>query len=161
RDGAFDAVVAAFSLNHLERPEAGVAEAARVGGRLLASTYAADDDHPVKEAVEAALAEIGWRRPAWYGTVKASMAAWGSVEAAARVVERGGMQPLRVDKVEVAFPELRPEDMVAWRMGLAHSAPFVEALPEEERAGRVRRALELLGEDPPALVRSVVFLAAA
>ena len=161
RDGAFDVVLAAFSLNHLERPEAGVAEAARVGGVLVGSTYAADDDHPVKGAVEAALAEAGWTRPAWYDTVKHSMAAWGTVDAATDVIRRGRMQPIRVQKIQVAFPELRPEDLVAWRMGLAQSAPFVDALAPGLRAERVRRAVELLGPDPPPLVRRVIFLAAS
>ena len=161
RDGAFDVVLAAFSLNHLDRPEQGVAEAARVGGVLLGSTYAADDDHPVKEAVERSLAEVGWSRPAWYDLVKESMTSWGTVDAATAVLRRGQMRPVRVDKVEVSFPELRPEDLVAWRMGLAQSAPFVAALPPQQRAERIRRAVELLGPSPPRLVRRVIFLAAA
>ena len=161
RDSAFDVVLAAFSLNHLERPEAGVAEAARVGGVLVGSTYAADDDHPVKGAVESALAEAGWTRPAWYDNVKHSMAAWGTVDAATDVIRRGRMQPIRVQKIHVAFPELRPEDLVAWRMGLAQSAPFVDELSPGLRADRVRRAVELLGPDPPPLVRRVIFLAAS
>ncbi len=160
-DGAFDVVLAAFSLNHLDRPEAGVAEAARVGGVLVGSTYAADDDHPVKEAVETSLGEVGWTRPAWYGAMKESMAAWGTVDVATSVIRRGGMRPVRVDKLEVAFPELGPEDLVAWRMGLAQSAAFVAALSPERRAGCIRRAIELLGPDPPPLVRRVIYLAAA
>ena len=51
RNRAVDAVVAAFSLNHLDDPVAGLREAARVtlpGGALLASAYAEDDTHPGK-----------------------------------------------------------------------------------------------------------------
>ncbi|HXW31594.1 MAG TPA: class I SAM-dependent methyltransferase [Acidimicrobiales bacterium] len=161
RDGAFDIVLAAFSLNHLEHPELGVAEAARVGEVLLASTYAADDDHPVKGAVEAALGELGWTRPGWYDVVKQSMSAWGTVDQATKVIVQGGMRPVRVERLEVLFPELLPPDMVAWRMGLAQSGPFVAALPPELRARAVRRALELLGPGPGPLVRRVIFLAAA
>lgn len=161
RDHAFDVVLAAFALNHLDRPEAGVAEASRVGGVLVGSTYAVDDDHPVKGAVESALAEVGWTRPSWYDKVKRAMAAWGTVDAAEAVIRRGRMQPIRVEKVEVAFPELRPEDLVAWRMGLANAAPFVAVLGPDRLAAVVRRALELLGPDPPPLVRRVIFLAAA
>lgn len=161
RNGAFDVVLAAFSLNHLTRPEAGVAEAARVGGVLVASTYAVDDDHIAKGAVETALSEIGWIRPPWYQDVKASMAAWGSINTASEVIRRGGMRPLRVERVEVEFADLGPEDMVAWRMGLAQSAAFVSALAPDARADRVQRALELLGPNPPPLVRRAIFLAAA
>lgn len=66
RDGGAGAVVAAFSLNHLPDPAAGLREAARVvarGGAVLASAYAADDTHPVKQAVEAALRSHGWSPP--------------------------------------------------------------------------------------------------
>jgi ubiquinone/menaquinone biosynthesis C-methylase UbiE len=57
RPGAFDIVLAPFSLNHLDEPAAGVREAGRVGDLLVASTYAADDDHPAKAAVDQALSE--------------------------------------------------------------------------------------------------------
>jgi SAM-dependent methyltransferase len=160
-DSTFDVVLAAFSLNHLERPEAGVAEAARVGGVLVGSTYAVDDHHPVKDAVEAALTEVGWTRPAWYDAVKRAMTAWGTIEAAEAVIRRGGMQPVRVEREEVAFPGLGLEELVAWRMGMAQSAPFVAALSPNERAARRRRAVELLGPKPPPLVRRVIFVAAA
>ena len=68
--GSFDVVLAPFCLNHLAEPSVGVAEAARCspGGVLLASTYAADDDHVVKAAVDQALSEAGWVRRA--GTVR-------------------------------------------------------------------------------------------
>ena len=55
RTGSFDVVLAPFSLNHLEDPSAGVAEAGRVGAALVASTFASDDHHPAKLAVEEAL----------------------------------------------------------------------------------------------------------
>ena len=162
--GSFDVVLAPFCLNHLSEPSAGVAEAARVlrrGGVLLASTYAADDDHEVKAAVDQALSEAGWAPPAWYGEVKAAMASWGTVDAAAAPLERGGLAPLLVERREVAFPELTPLDLVAWRLGMAHTAPFVAGLDQPRRDELVRRALELLEPDPAPLVRRVIFLAAA
>lgn len=161
RRGAFDIVLAPFSLNHLDDPAAGVSEAGRVGNSLVASTYAADDDHPAKAAVEQALSEVGWQRPAWYTTLKSAMAAWGTVDAATAAIERGGMRPLRVERREIPFPDLGPADMVAWRMGLAHSAGFVEALDLEMQRSVFERALGLLGPDPEPIVRRVIFLAAS
>jgi SAM-dependent methyltransferase len=158
--GAFDVVLAAFALNHLDDPAAGVREAGRVGRALVASTYAADDDHPVKAAVEVALGDAGWDCPDWYPRLKASMAAWGTVAAATEAVERGGLRPLLVERHEVPFPELSPTDMVAWRLGLAHCAGFMTALDPAARTRLVERAVEELGPDPPPLVRRVIFLAA-
>ena len=67
RSAAVDAVVAAFSINHLVDPEAGLREARRVtrpAARVLASSYAHDDAHPAKQAVEeAAGPSAGPRRP--------------------------------------------------------------------------------------------------
>jgi SAM-dependent methyltransferase len=160
RRRVFDVVLAPFSLNHLDDPAGGVREAGRVGGLLVASTYAADDDHPAKAAVEAALSEAGWESPPWYAAVKSAMAAWGTVDRAAAAIERGGMRPLRVERREIRFPDLGPVDMVAWRMGLAHSASFVEGLDPETRDAVVRRALALLGRDPEPIVRRLIFLAA-
>jgi SAM-dependent methyltransferase len=160
RRGAFDMVLAPFSLNHLDEPAAGVREAGRVASLLVASTYAADDDHPAKAAVETALSEVGWARPPWYEALKSAMAAWGTVEAATVVIEAGGMRPLLVERREITFPDLGPLDMVAWRMGLAQSAGFVEALDPDTRRSVVGRALGLLGRDPYPIVRRVIFLAA-
>jgi SAM-dependent methyltransferase len=158
--GAFDVVLAAFSLNHLDDPSAGVREAGRVGRALVASTYAADDDHPVKGAVEVALREVGWEPPGWYPRLKSSMAAWGTVAAATEAVERGGLRALLVERHEVPFVGLGPTDMVAWRLGLAQCAGFVEALDPDARDRVAERAVEVLGPDPPPVVRRVIFLAA-
>jgi SAM-dependent methyltransferase len=158
--GAFDVVLAAFSLNHLDDPAAGVREAGRAGRTLLASTYAADDDHPVKGAVEVALREVGWEPPGWYPRLKSSMAAWGTVAAATEAVERGGLRALLVERHEVPFVGLGPTDMVAWRLGLAQCAGFVEALDPAARDRVIERAVEVLGPDPPPVVRRVIFLAA-
>jgi ubiquinone/menaquinone biosynthesis C-methylase UbiE len=161
--GGFDVVLAPFCLNHLSEPSAGVAEAARVlrpRGVLLASTYAADDDHVVKAAVDQALSEAGWVAPDWYGEVKAAMVSWGTVDAATAAIERGGMAPVLVERREVTFPELTPLDLVAWRLGMAHTAPFVAGLDRLRRDDVVQRTLDLLGPDPPPLVRRVIFIAA-
>jgi SAM-dependent methyltransferase len=161
RRGAFDIVLAPFSLNHLDEPAAGVREAGRIGDYLVASTYAADDDHPAKAAVDTALSEIGWMRPPWHAAVKSAMAAWGTIDKATAMIERGGMRPRLVERREITFPDLGPADMVAWRMGLAQSAGFVEALDPETQRTVFARALDLLGRDPEPIVRRVIFLAAS
>jgi SAM-dependent methyltransferase len=160
RNHAFDLVLAPFSLNHLPDPALGVREAGRIATRLLASTYAEDDDHPVKVAVELALGEHGWERPAWYTQLKISMKAWGTVPAATEAIERGGLRPTRVEHLEVVFDDLGPNDMVAWRLGLAQCAPFMATLDDAARVDVGARAIELLGPTPPKITRRVIFLAA-
>jgi SAM-dependent methyltransferase len=159
----FDGVLAAFSLNHLDDPAAGVREAARVlrrRGVLLASTYANDDDHPVKHVVDVALGECGWQVPSWYLRMKQVMAAWGTVTDATATVERGGMEPVSVERLELSFPDLAPDALVRWRLGMAQSAAFVETLDDQQRRAVARRAVELLGPDPEVLVRRVIFIVA-
>jgi SAM-dependent methyltransferase len=163
RSAAFDVVIASFSLNHLEEPATGVREAARVlrrDGVLLASTYATDDDHPVKHAVDAALTEWGWEVPTWYPRLKQAMAAWGTVTDATAAVDRGGMEPVSVERVEIPFPDLGPAALVRWRLGMAQSASFYDALDDQQRQAVEQRASELLGPHPEPLVRRVIFITA-
>jgi SAM-dependent methyltransferase len=163
RAAIFDVVVAAFSLNHLHDPAAGVREAARIvrtGGILLASTYAHDDDHPVKQAVESALHDAGWEMPAWYPEMKRAMAAWGTVDDARAAVERGGMEAVSVEHRDIGFPDLDRHQLVRWRLGMAQHAAFVESLDGRLRADVVQRAVELLGPDVEPLVRRVIFITA-
>jgi SAM-dependent methyltransferase len=158
--GSFDVVLAAFSLNHLDDPADGIREAGRIGRHLLASTYAADDDHPAKAAVETALTDVGWKRPEWYAQVKLGMAEWGTVAAATTMIERASLEPTRVERLEITYDDLGPEELVAWRLGLAQSAAFIASLDHDARERVTARALELLGPHPERLVRSVIFLAA-
>jgi ubiquinone/menaquinone biosynthesis C-methylase UbiE len=159
---AFGATVAAFSLNHLTDPVAGLREMARVtrpGGAVLAATYAEDDDHPVKAAVMAALAARGWAPEPWYRSMAATaMPLLASAERFRAAASEAGLAGA-VEAVRVPFPELDATDLVAWRLGMAQHAPFVARLPEAERRAAVRDALDRLG-DPPPLERSIVVLAA-
>jgi ubiquinone/menaquinone biosynthesis C-methylase UbiE len=73
RDGAFDVAIAAFSLNHVAHPAAGLREmmrAVRRGGAIVVGAYAADDSHPVKAAVEDVLRSRGWEPEPWYLSVR-------------------------------------------------------------------------------------------
>jgi hypothetical protein len=61
--------------------------------------------------------------------------------------------------VRVPFPELRAEDLVAWRLGMAQHAPFVAGLSPADRDAVRDRAVALLGDAPP-LVRSFLVITA-
>ena len=160
-DAAFGAAVAAFSLNHLTDPGAGLAEMVRVtqpGGALVASAYADDDSHPVKAAVEGALTARGWAPEPWYRTVRDRAApVMATVDGCAAVAVGAGLDP-DVAHVEVPFPELDSTDLVRWRLGMAQHVPFLDRLSAEEQAAVLGDALDRLGPDPPPLVRRIVVL---
>lgn len=158
RDGAFDAAVAAFSLNHLGEPALGLREMARVtrpGGALLASSYAADDNHPVKAAVEAALDARGWRPQPWFVALRAdALPVLATVEGFRAAAAAAGLEG-EVEAVRVGFPELGPAELVAWRLGMAQHASFVAKMTPPERAELANEAAGRLGA-APVLVRSVL-----
>jgi len=162
-DDAFDAAVAAFSLNHLTEPAAGLREMARVtrrGGPLLAASYAADDAHPVKPAVEAALTTRGWEPEPWYLTMRTNAtAALATVEHATAAALGAGLDA-SAEVTRVPFPDLGPYDLVAWRLGLAQHAPFVTRLSPSERDAVAAESVRRLGDRPPPLVRSVLVMRA-
>lgn len=158
----FDAALAAFALNHLTEPAAGLHEMARVtrpGGVLLAASYAADDTHPVKDAVNGALSASGWVAEPWYTALQAdAIPLLATPEGCAAAAHRAGLDA-RVEAVRVTLPDLDAADLVAWRLGMAQYGPFVTRLPPGDRRALVADAMNRLGEAPP-LVRSIVVLTA-
>lgn len=162
-DGTLDGVVAAFSLNHVPDPERALREALRVtkpGSPLLVSSYASDDTHPVKQAVDQAATELGWRSEGWVHDLRTvSIPVLASVEGARRVALEAGLDRVEVRYAQVPFPELTAQDLVAWRCGMAQLAPFVADLDASERRRLGARSVELLGA-APVLVRSLVLLTA-
>ncbi|HKY75415.1 MAG TPA: class I SAM-dependent methyltransferase [Acidimicrobiia bacterium] len=162
--GAFDATVAAFSLNHLSDPAAGLCEAARVtrpGGAMAASAYADDDDHPVKQAVVAALTARGWTPDPWYRALQVDAAPKLATVAAARAAAEAAGLEAHVEHRRVPFPDLDATALIAWRLGLAQHAPFFDGLPTDaDRAALVEDAAARLGASWPPLERSIIILRA-
>lgn len=160
---SFDAAVAAFSLNHLADPAAGLREMARVtrsGEALVAAAYAVDDTHPVKSAVEAALAARGWSPEPWYTSLRTEAAPMlATPEGCAAAAAAAGLDA-RVEAVRVPFLDLDVDDLVAWRLGLAQHAPFVARLPAEERQAVASEAAARLGDTLAPLERSILVLSA-
>jgi SAM-dependent methyltransferase len=163
--GKFAVTVAAFSLTHLVHPSAGLREAARVtraGGAVITSSYAADDVHPVKAAVEDALRARGWKPEPWYEAMRTTGAPkLATVEACRTTAADAGLRDTDVVAVRVPFAELGAPELVEWRMGLAQHAPFAAALPTDaDRAAVVADAIGRLGTDWPTLERSILVVAA-
>ena len=164
RSGGFDVVVAAFSLNHLADPVAALVDAARVlraGGGVVVTAYASDDGHPAKTAVDDAATAMGWRSESWYDEVRAgAVPLLATTDRAVAAARDAGLVDARAEHVDVAFPELGPADLVAWRLGMANVAPFVAGLPLPQRHALAADAVARLGTDAPPLVRSMIVLTA-
>jgi SAM-dependent methyltransferase len=162
-DGAFDAVVAAFSLNHVPDLELALAEARRVtraGGLLLASTFPSGADHPAKATVEATLEEFGYQRPAWYVTFKERVAdLTGDPDGLVRAATTAGFTDVRVHDLEVEAGLDRPETAVAWRLNMPHTIGFVNGLGPEARTALRARASAALDNDLPSSVHMLVLRA--
>lgn len=164
RDDAFDIVVAAFSLNHLTQPALGLREAARVtchGGNVVASAYAADDDHPAKQVAHSVAGEMGWRPATWMRRLREdAMPKLATVERALCEARAAGISA-SVEPRQVHFPELDAPALIEWRLGMADLAPFVGSLPPAAREELLSRAVERMGSDYPTLVRRMIVITAA
>ena len=142
RDHSFDLVLAAFCLGHLPSLAAGLREARRVGAEIAASSFAPGWTSPVKEAVETALRPFGYLPPAWYLRFKQETEpAAGDPEVLAAQLAAAGFDRVRISPVAVSTGVSAPAELAAWRLGMAHVAPFVSSLPARD-AVAVRQAAQ-------------------
>jgi SAM-dependent methyltransferase len=160
RDGCFDLAVAAFCLGHLDRPVAGLREARRVAGALAASSFAAGWNHPAKAAVDEVLAAFGYRPPSWYVTFKRDTEPWASDAAAlGRDATAAGYADVRLRNITVDTGLSRPAELAAWRLGMAHVAPFVGSLTAARRAELRHAAQDAVAGSGPLVVDMLVLTA--
>jgi len=160
-DACMDAVASAFVLNHVPAPHRLLAEAARVtrpGGWVLATTFAAGDDHPAKRVVDDVAAAWGWHEPPWYGEQRRWAALTDTPAGLAAQARAAGLLRAHVERVEADTGPLTAADVVAWRLGHAHLAGFVRSLPSATRARLAAEAEARLGPGPHELRRMLLML---
>jgi SAM-dependent methyltransferase len=155
--GTFDLAAAAFSLNHFTDPVPPMAELRRVAGALVASAYAPEWAHPAKDAVDEVLDRHGYRPPEWYAVVRAD--ANPGAEDLAALAREAGYQDAGAVVLEVDTGMTTAADLVDWRLGMAHTAPYVDALPPAERAALRHDAEAAVAGLPPLVVAMVVLSA--
>jgi len=158
RDRSFDLVVAAFCLNHLDSLAAGLAEARRVGAALAASMFAPGWTHPAKDAVDDAVRSFGYQPPAWH-TALAPGSRASDPEVLAGQAAAAGFTRVRARVTAVPTGLATPAELAAWRLGMAHFAPFLRSLDPSARAA-VRRAAEQAIADTGPLIVSMMVLTA-
>lgn len=161
---AFDAVVAAFCINHFDRPADALAECARVvrsGGAVLASSFSSAREHPAKAAVEAVLARHGYERPEWYAGFKdTAVLATGTADALAQAADEAGLFVVDAKELDVEAGLDEPMAMVDWRLSMPHTIGFVEGLsPDAQNALRTDALAALSTIDPPSTIATLVLTA--
>jgi ubiquinone/menaquinone biosynthesis C-methylase UbiE len=148
RDRCLDLVAAGFCLSHLPDPRGALVEWRRVGRSLVASAFAPGPPHPAKAAVDDAMAELGFVSPEWYRQLKGASERIEDAQALAGLVRDAGYDPVEVTVQAVDAGLEGSDDLVRWRLGMAHLAPWVAGLSEAGRAQAVeaaRRAVDGLG----------------
>jgi ubiquinone/menaquinone biosynthesis C-methylase UbiE len=159
-DNCFDLVVAAFCLGHLDKPEAALREARRVGGGLAVSSFAAGWNHPAKAAVDEVLGAFGYRAPDWYLRFKRDTEPRaGDPEELRRMAREAGFTGLRLRTVAVDTGVSAPAKLAAWRLGMAHIAPFVCSLSVARQAELRRAAAAAVTGTGPLTVAMLVLTA--
>jgi ubiquinone/menaquinone biosynthesis C-methylase UbiE len=160
RDNAFDLVLAAFSLSHLISIQAGLREVRRVGDALAASAFAPGWTHPAKAAVDQALSSFGYRPPEWYVRFKTQTEpAADDPDRLAAEAATAGFADVRVRTIAVPTGLSTPAQLVSWRLGMAHVAPFVRSLDPDRRAAARRAAERAVAGSGPLVVSMMVLTA--
>jgi ubiquinone/menaquinone biosynthesis C-methylase UbiE len=158
--GAFDLVVAAMSLGHVPEPVRALREARRVAPALAASAFAPAASHPAKEAVDSVMASWGFRPPPWYEILKRDVEPQvNDADRLAALAEEAGYGEVRVRSVDVATGLDTPGRLAAWRLGMAHLAPFVATLSPADREAARRAAEDALVGAPPLVLPLLVLTA--
>jgi SAM-dependent methyltransferase len=159
-DRSFEIVCAAFCLGHLPDPVAALREARRVGRSIVASAFAAGWTHPAKAVVDGVLGEFGYTAPGWHVELKDHLEPQvGDPQRLALAATVAGYPRVEVTVVSVPSGLTTPADLVRWRLGMAHLAPFVQSLDPVDRERARLAAKAALAGAPPLMVPMVVLAA--
>ena len=161
RDRAFDLVTAAFCLGHLADPARALREIHRVGPAVVASAFPPGPGHPAKAAVDRVFAGVGFRVPAWYQHQKDTLEPRVDDPDGLRdLAERAGYARVQVRRVEVDAGLDTAAAVVAWRLGMAHLAPFVSGLDPAVLARARAEAEEAVAPLVPVVIPMLALSAA-
>ena len=161
---AVDDSVAAFVLNHLSHPVAGLAELARVtrpGGAILAAVFANDSRSEARDRIDAAALAAGWQAPAWYGEMKSTaMPVLGTAGAMAAAARAAWLASVHAEERHVDVGITEPAQLVRYRLGHPAFAAWLDAIGPERAATLAAEAENAVGTAMDPYQPSVVFLRA-
>jgi SAM-dependent methyltransferase len=144
--GVVEAAVAAFVVNHLIDPTAGLVELGRVttrGGPILANAFSTVDRFPVKAEIERVATRHGWSAPPWYRTLQErAMPTVGSADVMMSAALGAGLLDVDVREEPVAIGRLSAEQLVRYRLGMPQLREHLRSLTETERRELFEEAVD-------------------
>ncbi len=162
--GCVDDAVAAFVLNHLADPSAGLAElirATRPAGAVLAAVFSNASRSQARDRVDAVAQEAGWQVPGWYLELKAvTVPILASAAAMGAAAHTAGLTEVVVEErpVDVGVPE--PEQLVSYRLGQPLFASRLDRIGPRRATGIASHAADAIRPIMQPYRPIVVFLAA-
>lgn len=164
RAGVVDDVFAAFVLNHLADPVAGLAELARVtapAGAVLASVYSAASDNSVRDLVDESARAHGFVAPEWYLALRTrANALLGTADAVAGAAHRAGLPDVVVQEQAVYVGVRTAAELVDYRLGQAQFTSWLAELSPARRAQVREAAVERIEPVMVPFTPTVLFLIA-
>jgi hypothetical protein len=131
-----------------------------VAPSVVASAFLAGWTHPAKSRVDAVAARHGFVLPTWYARIKADVEPTvddpGSLEALAHAA---GYLSVEVTTTPVDVGVRTPEQLVTWRLGMAHLAPFVATLDPEQLTMLRAECVDAVADAAPLVVPLVILAA--
>jgi hypothetical protein len=110
--------------------------------------------------VDGLVAGFGFVEPAWYARFKADVEPEvGDPGRLAALARGAGFRSVEVTTHPVDVGVSTPPDLTAWRLGMAHLAPFVAALDPAQRQELRAQCEQTLAGAPPLVVPLIVLAA--
>jgi len=160
-----DAAVAAFVLNHLVQPSAGLAELVRVttpGGAVLAAVFSNASRSQARDRVDAVAQQAGWQVPDWYVDLKTTaVPILGTAEAMRVAADAAGLANITVEERPVDVGVTEPEQLVSYRLGQPLFAGWLDRIGPRRAQEIASHAADAIRPIMQPYRPIVVFLAAS
>lgn len=159
-----DDAVAAFVLNHLTDPGAGLAELARVtrrAGSVLAAVFGNESHSDARDRIDDAAMAAGWQVPDWYRRMKATaVPILGTASAMAAAASAVGLTAVHAEERQVDVGVSEPRELVSYRLSHPAFASWLDAIGPNRAHTFALRAEQAVGSTMKPFRPSVVFLRA-
>jgi SAM-dependent methyltransferase len=162
--GSVDDAVAAFVLNHLTDPVAGLAELARVtrpGGAVLAAVFGNNSHSDARDRIDAAALAAGWQVPDWYRRLKTAAAPLlGTAPAMAAAARTAHLTAISAEERHIDVGLTQPRQLVRYRLSHPAFAPWLDAMGPHSAQVFAAKAEHAVGRAMEPFRPAVVFLSA-